>query len=124
MRERAEARALAARQEADAEYGARVASFPRDPFGARLHASLQELQHPARKTARPPAKRPPREPLLERSEVKVRMRRGAVRYVQSCNPNLQVPIECAHAVKLDGRVDRMFLPVGRVFRHPRTPTIR
>ena len=72
MRERAEARALAARQEADAEYNGRVASFPRDPFGARLHASLQELQHPVRKTARPPAKRPPRKPFLESSIVKVR----------------------------------------------------
>ena len=68
----AEARAVALRAEADAELGARMASFPRDPLGARLYASLQELQHPARKTARPPAKRPPRKPFLERSDVKVR----------------------------------------------------
>ena len=56
----------------DAEYAARVASFPRDLFGARLNASLEELQPRDRKTARPPAKRHPREPLLERSEAKVR----------------------------------------------------
>ena len=56
----------------DAEYAARVASFPRDLFGARLNASLEKLQPRDRKTARPPVKRHPREHLLERSEAKVR----------------------------------------------------
>ena len=70
--------AEASRAAEDTEYTARVASFPRDPFGARLQASLQELQFPGRKTTRPPAKRPPREPLLERREVKVRMGCGDV----------------------------------------------
>ena len=42
----------------------------------------------------------------------------------TCNYVLQVPIECPHAMKLDGRVDKMFLPVVRVFRHPSTLNMR
>ena len=68
----AEAGAIALRAAADAEYAARVGSFPRDLFGARLKASFEELQPRGRKTARPPAKQPTREPLLVKTEAKVR----------------------------------------------------
>ena len=73
LREKAEARAIALKAAADAELAARTASFPRDLLGARLKASLEEARPSSRKTPRPAAKRPPREPLLVKSEAKVRM---------------------------------------------------
>ena len=65
--------AVALKVAVDGELATRVASFPRDLLGARLKASLEEARPSSRKTPRPSAKRPPREPLLVKSEAKVRM---------------------------------------------------